>query len=296
MSWIALTLASALFLGCYDVAKKHAVRENAVPAVLFCNVSTAAAMYAPMVLLHAILPARFHVLELQSLSPLGHLMLFLKSAIVGASWACAFFALKNLPISIATPIRATSPLWTITIAVLLLGESPNPWQWAGMAIILTAFGMLALAGKKEGITFTRNRWIGLMCAATLLGACSALYDKILIQRFAWNPVTVQAWFSIYLVPVLFPLASYWWLRERKTNPFEFRWSIPLIAVCLLVADYLYFSAIQTPDAMIALISPARRTSAIIPFAFGILMLSEQNWRAKLACLCLMFLGVFLLSH
>ena len=46
MSWIALTLASAVLLGIYDIAKKQAVRGNAVPMVLLCNVATAAAIWA----------------------------------------------------------------------------------------------------------------------------------------------------------------------------------------------------------------------------------------------------------
>jgi hypothetical protein len=40
MSWVLLSICSALFLGFYDLAKKHAVRDNAVLPVLFFGILT----------------------------------------------------------------------------------------------------------------------------------------------------------------------------------------------------------------------------------------------------------------
>ena len=37
MPWIAATLVSAFLLGCYELLTKHAVRDNAVLAVLFLS-------------------------------------------------------------------------------------------------------------------------------------------------------------------------------------------------------------------------------------------------------------------
>lgn len=42
MEWILLSICSAVFLGLYDLAKKTAVRDNAVPPVLLFNVASAA--------------------------------------------------------------------------------------------------------------------------------------------------------------------------------------------------------------------------------------------------------------
>ena len=111
----------------------------------------------------------------------------------------------------------------------------------------------------------------------------------------WLPVSVQAWFSIYLVPVMLPLVIRWWRRDRQQTPFQWRWSIPMIAVLLLVADYAYFKAVAEPDALISVISPLRRTSVIIAFAFGILRLKEKNWRMKAPCIGAILLGAYLLS-
>ena len=297
MSWIVLSLLSAITLGFYGLAKKKAVHENAVPIVLLLNVATSAILYSPIILLSAAYPNTMADtgIYVAPMSGTHHLLMMLKSGLVGLSWVFAFFALKHLPLSVAAPLRAISPLWTISIAVLYLNERPRTIQWLGVALILLSFFAFSRVGKKEGIHFGRNRWVIMMIVATLLGSSSALVDKYLLQTVGLSVPNVQAWFSIYLVVAMLPFAIYWYFFQRKKIPFEFRWSIPTIAITLLIADYLYFSAISDPDALISLISPLRRTSVILPFAYGIFKLSEKNWKPKLISLIVMLCGVFLIS-
>ncbi len=302
MSWIALTLTSAVLLGIYDIAKKQSVRGNAVPVVLLCNVATAAAIWLIPVVVAGLanigwvtLSADWHSQQLISLSLREHGLVLLKSVLVGCSWTTAFFALKHLPISIAAPIRATSPLWTIALAVLVMGERPSGPQWLGIAVVLTAFVAFSLVGAKEGIHFHRDRWVLLTIIATLTGSASALYDKFLLQQVAIPPAALQAWFSVYLVPVMLPLSVRWYVRDRTSVPFEWRPTIPLIAIFLLAADFTYFHALADPEALVAIISPIRRTSIVIPFAYGIVHLSEANWRLKAACVAATLVGAVLLS-
>src|SRR6056297_2093240 len=141
MDWILLSIVSAAFLGCYDVTKKMAARANAVPAVLLASVTVGAVLWAPMMVWSAAAPSTVPVgwLRVEPLSWAGHGMIAAKSVLVGASWTFALFGLKHLPLSIAAPIRSTSPLWTILIAVLGLGERPSGLQWVGIALVGTGF-------------------------------------------------------------------------------------------------------------------------------------------------------------
>ncbi len=295
-SWFVLTLLAALFLGLYDVAKKQAVTDNAVPPVLLLNVMTAAIVWGGPVAYECTtgLPL-FSEVSLTRIGFTEHVCLFVKSVIVGSSWMFAFFAIKHLPISIASPIRATSPLWTIILAVTLMAERPSRHQWLGMGLVLTAFYVFSVIGTKEGIQFRRNRYVWLMVVATLIAAVSGVYDKFLLQTMKLKPAIVQAWFSIYLVPVMFPMWLFWWFRDRNSQDFEFRWSIPLIAVFLLLADYTYFVAVSQPEALISIVSALRRTSIVIAFFYGILFLKEVNWRPKLICLFVLGLGIYMIS-
>jgi bacterial/archaeal transporter family protein len=297
MTWMLLSICSAVFLGFYEIAKKASLKENAVPPVLFFNVLTAAALWLPLILLSQFFPAGipFGFLSIEPLTGTGHILLLLKSLIAGSSWIFASFALKHLPMSIAAPIRASSPFWTITIAVLFLSERLDLWQWVGISIILVSFYVFSLVGRKEGIHFHRNRWVGFMVIATLLGACSALYDKYLLQTCQMHAATVQAWFSVYLVLVMTPLVTHWYLKGRVVTPFHWRRSIPMIAILLLISDFLYFTAIETPGGLISVISPLRRTSIVIAFIAGIRIYGEKNPLPKAICILSMLVGVCVLS-
>lgn len=225
----------------------------------------------------------------------SHLYLLAKSMLVGASWTFAFFALKHLPITVAAPIRASSPLWTIAIACICFAERPSSLQWLGIVTVLASFFAFMFVGKLEGIRFHRDKSVGLMVCATLLAALSAIYDKYLLQDMGFRAATVQAWFSIYLVPVMLPLATVWGLKQRKQSSFQWRWTIPLIAVTLITADYMYFSALRQPEAMISLVSPLRRVSVVIAFVGGSQIFGEQKLLPKAICTAAMLIGVWLIS-
>lgn len=297
MSWVLLSVMSALVLGGYDLLKKLAVRDNAVLPVLFLSVATGATVWIPLRVWSALADEAFpsKMLRVEPLDSTGHLLLFAKSALVGASWVFSYFAVKHLPVSIAGPIRATSPLWTILIAVAFLGESPTAWQWAGVGVILVSFYAFSLAGRLEGIRFHRDKWVGFLLVATLLSSLSAIFDKYLLQGAGFSAATVQCWFSIYLVLALAPLMVLWWRGRWPRNTFEWRWSIPLIGLSLLLADFLYFSAIGREGALISVISPLRRASVLVTFLGGVVLFREKGFRLKLACLAVLLAGVILLN-
>lgn len=302
-------MLSALFLGLYDITKKLAVKNNAVPPVLLLNVMFAAALWTPIIWMSSLSPsmltqaqsagdsawlARWQ-LAVAPIDMVQHLQVAFKSLIVGISWTAAFAALHRLPISVASPIRATGPVWTISFATLLMGERPSFQQWVGLSIIVLAFLAFSRVSRTEGISFHRDRSIWLMYLATLSGSASALYDKYLLQTVGLHPATVQAWFSIYLVPVMLPWYAWWrWSQKSKTR-FAWRHSIPLIALFLLLSDFLYFQAVSDPNSLISIISPVRRTSIIVAFVAGVTWFGELNWRPKLLCIIGLLLGVFVIS-
>ena len=281
MSWVYATLFSALCLGLYDLSTKHAVRENAVLPVLFlANVCSATIWLALMLLDRsgAALPSLFQVTPLTWFQ---HAQLALKSVLVGSSWLCTYFAIKHLPLSLASPIRSTAPMWTLFGALLVLGERPSALEYVGVAITLVSFVGLSFAGAHEGIHFHRNKWIGWLAAGTLLGAGCGLYDRFLLHHEGFTAATVQAWFSIYLALFFLPMVLAWKFRLWTRNEFHWRWSIPFVSLGLLAADFLYFNALRDPDAMISLVSSMRRGSTLVAFAGGIWLFGEKNVWKKL---------------
>ena len=95
--------------------------------------------------------------------------------------------------------------------------------------------------------FFTNKWVGLVLAATLLGTGSGLWDKVLLHQVGIEPLTLQVWFSIYLVPFFacspapFLVAEY----RPESTPFRWRWTAALTGVLLIAADSAYFTALLT---------------------------------------------------
>jgi bacterial/archaeal transporter family protein len=294
MNWIAAGLFSALFLGVYELCTKHSVRDNAVVPVLFLSTVTGALIWGALLAVEALhpglLPTAFRT---EPLSFIQHLQLALKSVIVSASWIFTYFALKHLPLSLASPIRATSPLWTLGGAVVLLGERPSLMQTLGILTTLGSFVGLSMAGAREGVRFHRNKWVAFLVGGTLFGAASSLYDRYLLGRLHFSVPSVQAWFSVYLAVFFLPLAIGWQRRWWSRNEFHWRWSIPLIAVFLLVADYIYFGALSKPDAMVSVVMSLRRASALVGFAGGLAFFGESHGLRKLPAVLGIMVGAAL---
>ena len=294
MHWIVAALVSAFFLGCYDLFTKHAVRDNAVLPVLFFANLCSAGVWGTLMAVHAAAPhALPPSLTVEPLTALQHGQLLLKSAIVAVSWVCSYFAVKQLPVSLAAPIRATGPVWTMIGALIILGERPTWLEFLGIAITLTSFLGLSVAGRAEGIHFHRNKWIGWLLAGTLVGAVSGLYDRFLLGTAGFAASTVQAWFSIYLALLFLPLAVGWKLRWWPRHEFHWRWSVPLVSAALLVCDFIYFTALRDPGALVSIIASLRRASILVAVAGGFLFFGEVNVTGKLPAVFGVIVGIVL---
>lgn len=294
MHWIVASLFSAFMLGCYELSTKHAVRDNAVLVVLFFTNACSACVWITFMAIDAVSPGTLPaILHVPPLTIAQHLLLLAKSALVAFLWTCSYFAVKHLPVSLASPIRSTSPIWTLAGALLFLGERPTLLEGIGISITLGSFFGLSAAGAREGIHFSRNRWVWLLVFGTVLNGVSALYDKYLLGHHGFAASTVQAWFSIYLALLFLPLALGWKLRLWSRHEFHWRSSIVFMSLALLVADFVYFDALRHPDALISVVSSFRRGSILVAFAGGILLFGEHNWRQKLPAVIGVLVGIVL---
>jgi drug/metabolite transporter (DMT)-like permease len=166
-------------------------------------------------------------------------ILFLKSCIVGASWTATYFALKTLPITCAAPIRSTGPLWTFIGAVILFSEVPTALQGVGMVLVMGGCLFFSRSSSKEKSSGGAKA-VALAFLGTVLGSCSALYDKYLLQGCSISSLTLLWWFLAGMC-VIFAVAA-----AVTREKFEFRWTMPLTGIMLAFSDACYFNAIADP--------------------------------------------------
>ncbi|MDD2611585.1 MAG: DMT family transporter [Bacteroidales bacterium] len=293
--WILCAFASAFFLGIYDVNNKLSLRGNAVIPVLFLNTLFCSLIFLPAFLLSRFAPEKIQgsLFYMADIDWHTHLNILLKSVIVLISWSSGYVAIKNLPITVVGPVKATQPAFVLLGALLLFGEQLNIWQIFGITVAITCFFLYSMVGKKEGIFFLSNKWILFLLISILSGAVSGLYDKYLMRQF--DRMAVQFWYTFYQIFMMLPILFIFWYPKRKNSaPFQFRWTILCISFFLCLSDFLYFYALSLPDSMISVVSVVRRSGTIVSFLAGALFFHEKNIKTKALVLIGVLFGMFLL--
>ena len=309
MSWVVWILASAFFLALYDLAKKASVRENAVLPVLLCST-----LFGSLALL-GFLAATGRLAS--AFSALNGRVLWLglsKSVLVAASWVFTFYGLRTLPITIATPIRASSPALVFLAALFLYGEVPTCLQGLGMLLVFAGYWTFSWAGRHEGIDFLHNRAVWCAVVGAMLSACSSLWDKYIFQVVASPVEPTQLVFQVGLV-LVYALCLLPFLHQppqppkppkpskppkppkppKLPNPsFSFRWPIPFVGILLVFSDWLMFNGVSIPGTPVSVAALLRRFSVAITFVLGALFFHETNLRRKGLALVLVLAGIALL--
>jgi len=294
--WLLLATVSAAFIGLYEVARKAAVDKNApIPTLL------AATMGGLLCLLPLAVGSLFgssqlaeYGLDIQNLTLRAHGLVLLKSLLVTTGWSLGYSAVRDLPISIAGPLRASSPVFTVLLALALFGERPSTSNWIGMVLLFAGYLGFATLGRREGIRFTQSRPVLLLLVGTFIASLSGLYDKILLQKLNLPITSVQFWFTFDNVLIqAFLVWKLWWHR-RAEDPFRLRGAALLAGLLLVLADQLYMRAVAMDGALISVISLTRRSSVLISFVLGGLVFREGLLLAKALPLALVLCGVLCL--
>ena len=309
--WILLAFVSALCLGGYDVSKKIALRDHRVIDVLTLSILISSLLLSLPLILSRLAPdlmfgTHFYVPKLDTQA---HWLTLLKSCIVLSSWVFGYISLKQLPLSVVSPMQATRPMWTLVGALLIFGERLNTWQWVGILLAIgTIFAFSFRKNPKSQIKNLKaqigNHYYVALALAILLGACSGLYDKYLMRRFDHNAVQVYYTFYQALMMVgVWTIDRY--IRQRRNRYTEsdnkqqltLRSLLPiaLISIFLVISDNVYMLALRDPDSLIAVVSTIRRGGAVIGFTYGLIFLKEKDPWKKVLCMTGILAGLICLA-
>ncbi len=292
--WIWMTLASALLLGVYDVAKKKALGRNDIYHVLLAATLFTTLILLPFLFAGPVAPGAEAVFS----APARHyLCLMLKAVLVSASWVAGMIGLKLLPITTVSTLKASRPMFVVLLSILLFGEKLNAVQWSGVVVVLAALYLLSRASAVEGIRFSSSKGFWAVVVSIFAGVASALFDKHILAGLGMHPMFVQFWANFFVTLILAVLVI---VRAHagpaETRPkFTWDWTLLLIAVFITAADALYFFALKQPDAMLSVISLVRRSSVIVTFLLGAWVFREKNLGRKGLIMALLLCGIVLLT-
>ena len=278
--WLWLTVCSALLLGIYDVFKKQALKRNGVYWILVGSTGLTTLFLSPF---------------LSAISLHDHLCILIKAMLVSASWVSGLIAMKHLPLTTVSTIKASRPMFVVIFSIILFGERLSPLQWLGVAIVMAALFLSSRSKRHETDKANSAKGMVAMVVSVLSGAASALYDKHIISGF--DPLALQSWTNLYITALLALILLIQYLADNEHfQGFAWDWRILIIAVLITAADAAYFFAIKDPDAMLSVISIIRRCSVLVTFLGGALILKEGQIRDKALDMVLMMAGVGLLLY
>ena len=278
--WLWLTVCSALLLGIYDVFKKQALKRNGVYWILVGSTGLTTLFLSPF---------------LSAISLHDHLCILIKAVLVSASWVSGLIAMKHLPLTTVSTIKASRPMFVVIFSIILFGERLSPLQWLGVAIVMAALFLSSRSKRHETDKANSAKGMVAMVVSVLSGAASALYDKHIITGF--EPLALQSWTNLYITALLALILLIQYLADKEHfQGFAWDWRILIIAVLITAADAAYFFAIKDPDALLSVISIIRRCSVLVTFLGGALILKEGQIRDKALDMVLMMAGVGLLLY
>lgn len=115
----------------------------------------------------------------------------------------SFVSLSLIPLAEAIALRFTIPIWSTTLAILVLGERLLPHR--GLALMLGFVGTLVVL---QPGTETLSWGAGLSLIGAFFIACSSIAIKILGRTE--SSIAITAYMGIFLIPLSFLAAVWFW--------------------------------------------------------------------------------------
>lgn len=278
MTYIVLTVISALFLSLYDFFKKVSVRNNKdVHVVLFFYTFVA-------FLLSIIYVDKAFSTDLKYIG-----FTLLKASVISMSWFLTTKAVSKLDVGIVTPFSMLGTIFTTIFAWVLFNQAIGLVQIGGSLIILLGLILLSrlqLKDKKENNDY---RYLILLIVASFLSSISAMIDKTVLSNGV-HKGAVLFWFFFFLASIYFIVCL---LRKKNIGYTNFKSNLWVVAVgaSIFFADFFYYQAVGIDGVSLSIISIVRKLSVFIAVVLASVFLKEEHLLKKVLILLLMFVGL-----
>ncbi|MFI6124244.1 EamA family transporter [Streptomyces sp. NPDC051064] len=189
--------------------------------------------------------------------------------------------------------RGTAPLVVTVLAAVFVGERPDGWATAGVAVASAGLVGLALWGIRGSGKRPHRPAILAALATGLAIAGYTTVDGVGV-RASGTPIGYIAWLMI-LEGIAIPAYAFWRRRGElvpQLTPFAAR---GLLGAALSVAAYGLVLWAQTKAAL-APIAALRESSIIVGAAIGTLFFKERFGAPRIAAAGLMVVGIGLMLH
>ena len=213
------------------------------------------------------------------------MILMAKSILGGTAFLLVMMSLEHNQISSALPMLGLTPGVTALFALVLLGESLQPAEWAGIGLMMAGTYTLEMRpGRNVFQPFASifgNKNFYFIYGAVGLFAVSSVADRLLVSSYKVDPLVVLfyqhiVYCALFGIQLLLRRFSFSTLVRKGKGQLPF-----ILIAALLTIGYRFTQLEATKLAPVALVLAVKRTSILYATFFGGRMFSDDRLSAKL---------------
>jgi drug/metabolite transporter (DMT)-like permease len=286
--WAILALTAALLTSFNPILYKRLLADSGPVAVVWGVIGLALPLLALTTFM--LTPALPRVDGVFFLAVAGSALLNTVAHLASAR------SLKLTDASLVMPLLTFSPVFTLLISALFLGEVPHGRGLVGIAFVLVGAYWLNRGPGSEWLTpfksITRKPGVALVLLAGLLWAITPIFEKLAIQHtLPENPRFAALAVNGVIVLLLMPFAL-WGGRATITSLVQRRREWLLAALIAGVAPALGYTAFSL--GLVGYVTTLFRLSAVFTVIWGAWLLRESGLRQRLPASVLMVAGAVLI--
>ena len=280
--YIFFVFLSALFLGAYEVLKKISLKRSSVYEVLFFYCLSG--FLISLIFINDAIDVSFNEI----------LFVLLKSAVIVINWLLVAKCMQKLDVGIVVGFSLLNTVLVVFGSSLFFNEVITWLHFVSLLFIGAGIILITLLERKQNDKKIKNNYlyIILLIIGSVLGACSGLLDKYMLNVKGVKPTAVLVWFLffntlIYGVIYLIKNKKIEWKKIKENY-----W-MSLTGIAIAASDIVYYYAIIMDGAQISLISILRKSSVIVATILASVFLKEKYLLKKLGLLLIMLIGISL---
>jgi drug/metabolite transporter (DMT)-like permease len=192
-------------------------------------------------------------------------------------------------LSVVSPIAAGNAVIPVVLALVVLGERPQPWQDAGIVMVLAGVVLLSIRGRTPLPEHTGRLGVAPALVCLVLFGTALFGMKLSVDRLRPDAVAL----AVRVVGAVV-LGAWLLARGRLTAPpADVR--LQLLAAGLLDAAALVFFCEALTRTLLSLVAPIASTIPVVTVALARVFLHERLSRPQLGGLILAVAGVALVA-
>lgn len=206
-------------------------------------------------------------------------------------------ALKLADVSLVTPLLIFSPVFTVLISAIFLGEVPSATGMLGVGFVMAGAYMIIYNRKQGWLTpfksITLTPGVGLVLMAGLLWAITPLFEKTAILHTEPQNPRFAAFVGTTLLVLI--LSPYVIVRGRSMigGMMGHRKSLLLAGLIAGTAPILGYTAFSL--GFVGYVTTLFKLSTLITVIWSSVLLKEGNIRSRLPASLVMVLGALLIA-